>query len=95
MKVGYLCSYLPHGVTVPQGGGVWGLVDCVEVDGDAESHADLIGPGIASPDGPGGIVHFVRHAIPGQGFRYPKHKRKITNGKQRSPQCHLHAFVPV
>ena len=49
-----------------------GLVHGIKVNGDAESHADLISPGVASSDGPRGIVYFVRDAVPGQGFRYPK-----------------------
>lgn len=48
------------------------VVHGVEVDGDAKSHADLVGPGVAPPDGAGGIVNFVRDAVPGQGFRCPK-----------------------
>lgn len=42
------------------------FVDRVEVYGDAEGHPDLICPGVASADGPGGVVHFVRDAVSGQ-----------------------------
>lgn len=65
----HLCSNLPHGVPVPQSCSVWGLVHGIEVDGDAESHTNLISPGIASSNGPRGIVDFVGDAILGQGFR--------------------------
>lgn len=71
-KASHLCSDLPHGVPVPQGCSVRGLVHGVKVNGDAESHANLIRPGVASSDGPRGIIHFVGDAVPGQGFRYSK-----------------------
>lgn len=54
-----------------------GLVHGVEVNGDAESHADLVGPGVAPPDRAGGIIDFVRDAIPGQGFRCPNKLSKF------------------
>lgn len=42
------------------------FVHRVKVDGDAEGHPDLIRPGVAPADGAGGVVHFVRDAVPGQ-----------------------------
>lgn len=71
-KASHLCSNLPHGVSVPQSCRVGGLVHCIEVNGDAESHANLISPGIASSNRPRGVVDFVRDAVSGQGFRYSK-----------------------
>lgn len=62
-----------------------GLVHGVKVDGDAESHADLVSPGIASSNGPRGIVYFVGDAVPGQGFRYPKSIKEIQNKIMASP----------
>lgn len=62
-----------------------GLVHGVEVNGDAESHADLISPGVASSDGPRGIVYFVGDAVPGQGFRYPKSIKQIQNTIMENP----------
>lgn len=71
-KTTHLCSYLSHGVSVPERCSVGGLVHCVKVNGDAKSHTNLISPCIAPSNGPRGIIHFMRHAIPGQSFRYPK-----------------------
>jgi len=47
----YLGPDLPHGVAVSQRGRVRRLVHRVEVDGDAERHPDLVGAGVAPPDG--------------------------------------------
>lgn len=71
-KARHLCPYLSHGVSVPQRCGVGGLVHRVKVNGDAESHANLIRPRIAPSNGPGGVIYFMRHAIPRQSFRYPE-----------------------
>lgn len=67
-KATYLDADLPHGVSVPQGGGARRLVDGVEVDGDAEGHADFVGAGVAPADGPRRLVHLVGHALSGQGL---------------------------
>lgn len=50
-------------------------VDGVEVDRDPKSHANLVSPGIAPADGPGGIVHLVRDAVPGECFSCKKRRR--------------------
>lgn len=42
------------------------FVDRVKVDGDAKGHPDLIRPGVASANGPGRVVHFVRDAVSSQ-----------------------------
>lgn len=61
----YLSSDLAHRVPVSQGGRVGRPVNGVEVDRDPEGHANLVGPGVAPADGPGGIIHLVRDAVPG------------------------------
>lgn len=50
------------------------LVHRVEVYRDAESHANLVGPGIAPANGAGGIVHFVGDAVPGERLSWKKHR---------------------
>lgn len=87
-KTTHLCSYLSHGVSVPQRCSVWGLVHCVKINGDAKSHANLISPCIAPSNGPRGIIYFMRHAIPGQGFRYPK-QSEVRVKHCRNSQRHL------
>ena len=45
-----LCCYLSHCISVSQSCSVGGLVHCVKVNGDTESHTNLISPGIVSPN---------------------------------------------
>lgn len=92
-KASHLCSNLPHGVSVPQSRRVRGLVHGVEVNGDAKSHANLIGPGVASSNRPRGVVYFVRDAVPRQGFRCPKYIKSIKHEKRRKSQCPLNVVI--
>lgn len=67
-RCAHLGADLAHGVAVAQRGRVRGAVHGVEVDGDAEGHADLVRAGVAPADGPRCVVHLVRDAGPGQCF---------------------------